>query len=429
MADILFVTPYYPPEVGAPQTRISETAIRLARRGHRVSVLTTFPNYPSGIVLSGYRTSRICREVRDGVQIIRVWSYISPKKDFVHRILAQLSFGCLAALIGNRAIGTPDIIIVESPPLFDAIAGRILAWRKRCPYVFTVADLWPEAAVQLGILHNRALIWLAERLEWSTYRKAAAIWALTNTIRHTLIQRGLSPNKVFLMPNSVDTARFQPLSQAHARAELAWDDRFTILHAGTIGLTHGLQTLLDAADLLRTRTDIRIVLVGDGTAKTHLVAEAARRNLQNVTFFDSQPYERMPLVIAASDVCLVGVRKLPINEGVLPTKMSEIMACARPIILAVEGEARRIAEQEAGAALYVEPENAASLTEAILHLHDHPDLCGRLGQNGRSFVVTHFDREHLTTLLEARLTALLARRTSPSLTTHRPIPGTNLDSL
>src|SRR5438874_2130367 len=201
MAHILFITPYYPPEISAPAVRISETAMRLVKRGHQVTVLTTFPNFPTGIVPPEYRGQMIQHEVRDGIRIVRVWSYVSPNKGFLRRIIAQLSFGCLAPLLGGKAVGRPDVIIVESPPLFDAIAGRMLAWLKRCPFIFTVSDLWPESAVQLGMLRNRTLIRLAEWLEWSTYLRAGAVWALTEGIRDALVQRGLPSEQVFRLTN------------------------------------------------------------------------------------------------------------------------------------------------------------------------------------------------------------------------------------
>src|SRR5579864_2117162 len=153
MTHILFITPYYPPEKTAPAIRISETAECLVRRGYDVTVLTTFPNFPIGVVPPAYRGDIVRRESCNGVRVVRVWSYITPNKGFLRRILAQLSFGCLAPLLGWRRVGRPDVMIVESPPLFDAIGGRLLAWGKRCPFIFTVADLWPEVAVQLGMLH------------------------------------------------------------------------------------------------------------------------------------------------------------------------------------------------------------------------------------------------------------------------------------
>ncbi len=410
MAKILFFTPYYPPEVGAAQTRISETATRLVKRGHQVTVLTTLPNYPLGQVPAEYRNRAQRRQVRDGVSIVRVWSYISPNKGFLRRILSQLSFGCVAPFLGMRAVGKPDVIIVESPPLFDAIGGRVLAWVKRCPYIFTVADIWPESAVQLGMLRNRTLIRLAEWLEWSTYRRAGAVWSVTAGICQTLIARGLPEKQIFLLPNGVDTEKFRPLPQAEARAALGWDSGFTLLYAGTIGLAHGLNTLLDAAEQLKQDTNVRVVLVGEGAAKEELMAEAQRRQLTNVSFLSAQPHDRMPFIISAADACLASLRKVPLFEGALPSKMYEAMACARPIVLAVDGEARELIARQAGAALYVEPENAAALAQGVRQLYDHPEQAEQLGQRGREFVKAHFDRDQLVVALEDRLLALTGAR-------------------
>ncbi len=409
MPHILFVTPYYPPEVGAPQTRISETATRLVKRGHRVTVLTTIPNYPSGIVPPAYRGGKRRRETLDGVDVVRVWSFINPNRGFFGRILAQLSFGCLAGLLGARAVGHPDIIIIESPPLFDTIGGRILSKLKRCPYLLTIADIWPESAVQLGALHNRLAIWLAERLEWSSYQRSGAVWAVTDGIRQMLVGRGLSDDHVFVLPNGVDVRKFTPIDRAPARAKLGWGDEFTVLYAGTIGLAHGLGTVLEAADQLRVHPGIRIVLMGDGAARAELETEARRRNTTNITFLDPQPHNRMPLIISASDVCLVSLRKTPLFEGALPSKIYEAMASARPILLAVEGEARHLIAEQAQAAMYVEPENSVALAGAILSLRDHPALGNELGQHGRAYAEAHFDRDTLTAQLERQLLAVLER--------------------
>jgi lipopolysaccharide/colanic/teichoic acid biosynthesis glycosyltransferase/glycosyltransferase involved in cell wall biosynthesis len=378
-------------------------------------VLTTFPNYPSGNIPLEYRGHVMQQEVEEGIRIVRVWSYVSPNKGFLRRILAQLSFGCLAPFLGGLAVGRPDVIIVESPPLFDAIAGRIMAWLKHCPFIFTVSDLWPESAVQLGMLHNRILIKLAEWLEWSTYRQAGAVWALTEGIRDTLLKRGLSPEQVFRLTNGVDTFGFRPLPKAQARAELGWDDRFTVLYAGTHGIAQGLTSVLDAAEQLANHAGIHFFLVGDGAVKEDLVADAQRRNLRNVTFLDPQPHNWMPLFLAGADVCLVPLRKLSLFEGAVPSKMYEAMACARPIVLSVQGEARRMAEQEAGAALAVEPENADALVSAILFLREHPEVVEALGWRGRKFVEKRFDREQLTAELEKRIARLLEKKGCASL--------------
>jgi len=418
---ILFITPYYPPEKNAPAIRISETAVRLVQRGYQVTVLTTVPNYPIGIVPPEYRGRAIQEEVHDGVHVVRVWSYVSPNAGFVRRILAQFSFGCVASLLGSKAVGHPDIIIVQSPPLFDAIAGRLMAWRKRCPFIFLVSDIWPESAVQLGMLRNRLFICLSEWLEWSTYLRARAVWVVTEGIRQRLIARGLPMEHIFLLTNGVDTTKFRPLSQSQARANLEWDDRFTVLYAGTLGLAHGLTTLLEAAEMLQDRTDIRFVLVGEGATKGDLVTQADQRHLKNVTFLDAQPHQHMPVLLAAADICLVPLRKLPLFEGALPSKMYEIMASARPMILGVNGEARQLTEQEARAALYVEPENPSALVSAIHYLREHPDQAKVLGQRGRAFVEARFDRDQLSKELEARI-ALLLGRTEPEATVVTPKP-------
>jgi len=410
MAHILFITPYFPPEKAAPAVRLSETAKLLTRRGYRVTVLTTVPNYPTGIVPLEYRGHLVQQEMLEGVHVVRVWSYTTPNKGFLKRIVAHLSFGCLAPLLGSKAVGRPDVIVVESPPLFDAIAARLLAWHRRCPFIFLVSDLWPESAIQLGMLRNRLLIRLAEWVEWSTYQRASSVWAVTEGIRRSLLQRGLSPERVFLLTNGVDTMKFRPMPQGEARAELGWDNRYTVLYAGTHGLAQGLETVLTAAERLKGHADIRMVLVGDGAEKADLIIQARERGLKNVTFLDPHPHERMPLLLASADICLVPLKKVPLFEGALPSKMYEAMACARPIVLGVEGEARRMVEQEAGAALAVEPENAEALVSAILYLRQYPEEAAALGRRGRTFVEKHFDREQLTKELEKHIAKLLGTK-------------------
>ncbi len=416
MTRVLFISRYYPPEKGAEAVCASESAKRLVKLGNEVTVLTTVPNYPTGIVPPEYRGRAIQEEIIDGVRVVRAWSYASPNKGFLRRILSQFSFGCLAPILGGKAVGKPDILIVRCPPLFNAIAGRILAWLKRCPFIFTVADLWPESAVQLGVLHNRLMIKFAEWLEWSTYQRARSVCAVTEGIYHNLIQRGLSPERVFLLRNGVDTVKFRPIPKATARAALGWDDRYTILYAGTHGLTHGLLSVLDAAELLLDHENIRFVLSGDGSEKAGLMAQARKRNLTNITFLDAQPHERIPLLVSAADACLVHVRRdVPLFEGMLPIKMYEAMAAARPILLGVNGEARQVAEKEAGAALYVEPENARDLVSAILYLRSHPEIAQELGRRGRAYAKSHFDYDLLTTLLNAQIATLLGEKTAGAL--------------
>lgn len=417
--NILFISRYYPPEKAAAAVCVSETAKRLVTYGHEVTVLTTVPNYPTGVVPQKYRGRLLHVEDIDGVRVVRTWSYVSPNKGFFRRVCAYLSFGCLAAWLGRKALTTPDVIIVESPPLFTTIAAHLLTWRTKVPFIFWVADLWPESAVQLGAVRNRLLIRLAEWLEWWTYRRAHLVWAVTEGMRETLIRRGLHEEKVFLLHNGVDIKRFYPQSQSLARQTLDWHDQngteaikagtFTILYAGTHGLTHGLHTILDAAEQLHDLLAVHFVLVGDGAEKAKLLASAQRRQLTNVHFLDPIPHEQMPILLAASDICLAHTRKLPIFEAMLPMKMYEAMACGRALILALNGEARRIAEEDAEAAIYCEPENAQALAHTVRYLYTHPEVVTRLGQNGLTYVQAYFDYNTLTEKLNAQLQTIMPK--------------------
>ncbi len=417
MSHILFITYYYPPEKGAAMVRISETAKRLVKLGHQVTVLTTVPNCPTGIVPLEYRGRIIQEEMRDGVRVVRVWNYINSNTTFLRRILPHISFNLLAPLLGGKAVGHPDVIIACSLPLFNAIAGRLLSWWKRCPYIFWVADLWPETPIQLGILHNRLIIRLSRWLEWSAYEHASIVWVVAEGVRKDLIQRGFPPERIFLSINGVDTTQFRPIPQTpmQARMELDWDDRFTVLYAGTHGVVHGLTTILDAAVQMDDRADIQFVFIGDGAQKTDLIDQACKRNLKNVIFLDAQQHEQMPLIYAAADICLVPARKAQVLKGFLPAKLFEIMACGRPILLGVDGEARHLAEQEAGAALFVEPENPTALASSILYLKEHPDIAELLRKRGRAFAEANFDRDQLVTAVEACIGSLVGKRTVNSL--------------
>jgi glycosyltransferase involved in cell wall biosynthesis len=409
MTHILIISRYYPPEIAVSGICISEMAKRLVTMGQQVTVLTTAPSYPTGIVPLEYHGHISLNEVLDGVRVIRVWSYTAPNRGFLRRILAQLCFGCIAPLLGWKEVGRPDVILVSSPPLFNVIAGRVLAWLKHRPLVLRIADLWPESAVKLGVLRNRFLIRLAEWLEWSTYRRAGFVWVVTEGIRNTLIQRGLSPERILLLTNGVDCTKFSPKPKLQAREELGWDDRFTILYAGNHGLAYAMATILDAAEQLQDYTDIRIILVGAGVKKVEFMTKAKRRGLKNVTFLDPVPHDRVPLLLAGADACLIPLRKVPFLNGSLPAKMFEAMACARPVILGAEGLSRQLIEEDAGAAIYVEPENSTAHASAMLYLRDHPAVAEELGLRGRAFVEARFNYDQLATVLDTRISLLLQR--------------------
>lgn len=418
MAHILFLSPYYLPEKAAAAVCISETARGLVKRGHRVTILTTVPSYPDGIVPPVYRGRLLQEELLDDVRVIRVWSFVGPNTSFARRIIAQLSFALLAPLLGGKAVGHPDVIIVQSPPLLDAIAGRMLAFWKRCPFIFMVSDLWPEVAIQLGVLRNRVIIKLARWLEWSTYRRAGLVWVQSEPLRDLFIRSGLPADQVFCLTNGVNIRKFYPQSQEQARAELGWDGRFTLLHAGNHGLLYSLETVLKAAEKMRDDPDVHFVFVGNGVTKGQLVERVRRSGLENVSFLDAVPHEGVPRLLAATDCCLVSLRKLPMSAMAMPVKMLEALACARPILLGVDGEARRLVVG-AGAALYVEPENEEALVSAIRYLRVHPDRARLMGQRGRILAEEQFDYDLLTERLDTYITQLLNAASSSMTREHK----------
>ncbi len=402
---ILFLTPYYPPEVGAPQARIHELALRLVRRGHQIQVLTALPNYPSGVIPPEYQGKAGSWEVRDGVQIHRVGSYATPNKGFVRRILAHLSFMITAILAGPR-MGDCDAVVVESPPLFDGIAGWVVARLKGARLVFNVADLWPQSVVELGVIGPGLMLRLATALETWCYRVSDLILAVTTGIEKTLQERGYGA-KVAWFPNGVDTARFAVGKPDTCRAELGLDGKFVLLYAGTFGLAQGLSSVLAAARLLQDDARIHVVLAGDGAERERLVADAG----PNVTILPSQPAARMPDLLAAADASLVPLRDVPLFLGAVPSKTYEAMAAARPILMSARGEAPALLAR-AGAGVVVPPEDPDALAAAARALAGDPAACQRYGENGRRFVAEHFDRDALAARFEALLQRLTGREAS-----------------
>jgi glycosyltransferase involved in cell wall biosynthesis len=400
---ILYVSQYFPPEMGAPAARAAELARHWAEAGHRVSVLTGFPNHPTGVVPEEWRPRLrrlIYREKTCGVHIFRTWLWPLPNRKAHERMRNYVSFFVSASLRG-LTLPRPDVIIATSPQLLVGLAGWWLSFARlgarQIPFVFEVRDLWPESLAAVGIgdedswLH-RALAAVAGFL----YRRADRIVVVSPAFREHLIARWRVPaEKIAVVENGVETDLFAPLPPAandQLRQELGAEGKFLVCYAGTMGMAHGLETLLEAASQLQTQnSDVRFLLVGEGAEKERIKSLAQSRGLANVRFLDQQLRERMPALISASDACLVLLKKTEVFKTVIPTKMLEFMSAARPVILAVEGQARLILE-EAGAGLAIEPENAPALAQAIAQLAADRKLASELGQRGRDYVMRHLSR-------------------------------------
>lgn len=396
--NLLYISQYFPPEMGAPSARGSELARHWARAGHQVSVLTGFPNHPTGVVPAEWR-SRLRRltyhEKVGHVDVYRTWLWPLPNGKAHERMRNYASF-CLSAALRGMTMQRPDVIIASSPQLLVGLSGWWLAFTRQIPFVFEVRDLWPESLAAVGVGGENSLLHDAlAAIAGFLYRSADRIVVVTPAFKDYLIHRWRVPAaKIEVVENGVETDLFAPDSVAAAgrRKELNAESRFLVCYIGTMGMAHGLEALLDAAASLQSKAPhVLFLLVGEGSEKERIKSVAQCRGLANVQFLDQQPREKIPSFISASDLCLVLLKKSDVFKTVIPTKMLEFMSCARPVILGVEGQARQILE-DAGAGLAIEPENADALAAAITQLDHNREQAKMLGEQGRAYILQNFSR-------------------------------------
>jgi len=406
---LAILTQYYPPEIGAPQARLSALAHAFARRGHTVTVLTAMPSYPAGKLQPGYGGA-FRHERHDGVRVIRTLVYPTQDPGLIRRLASYLSFTLSSAIVGAAALAPADYLLVESPPLLLGLTGMWLSRLKRARLVFNVSDLWPESAVRLGVVRaGGAAHRLGGWLEALCYRHAWLVTGQSTGIVRDIADR-FPKTPTFHLSNAVDTAVFHPdRSTAAARALLHSQPgagRCVALYAGLHGLAQGLAQLLDAAASLPPQCDLDVVLMGDGPEKARLMTQARERGLRRLRFLDARPHEDMPALLATADIVIVPLlRDLP---GAVPSKLYEAMAAARPVVLVAEGEpARIVTEHRAG--LVIRPQDAAGLAQALATLAGDPTLRRTLGQNGRAAAVALFDR---ATIADRFIEFLECRRAS-----------------
>lgn len=397
---ILYVSQYFPPEMGAPAARAAELAHHWAQAGHDVSVLTGFPNHPTGVVPTEWRPRLrrlIYQECAGEVNIYRTWLWALPNRKAHERMRNYASF-CVSAALRGLALPRPDVIIATSPQLLVGLAGWWLAFTRKVPFVFEVRDLWPESLAAVGVGNEDSLLHhTLAGVAGFLYERADRVVVVTPAFRERLIHHWRVPEaKISVVENGVETDLFSAQPDAanqRLRQELGAQDKFLVCYVGTMGMAHGLETLLEsAAQLLLARPDVLFLLVGEGAEKDRIKSLAQTRGLSNVRFLDQQPREKIPAFISTSDACLVLLKKTDVFKTVIPTKMLEFMSCARPVILGVDGQARQILEG-AGAGIAIEPGNAHELTQAISLLAENPNLRLALGQKGRQYILRHLSRD------------------------------------
>jgi glycosyltransferase involved in cell wall biosynthesis len=392
---ILYFSQYFPPEVGATQTRAYEMARGLVEAGHQVTMIAEVPNHPTGIIPPEYQGKWSDRADLDGIDVVRVWVKTSPEKNFRTRMAFYLSFMLMAIWAGLFLVrGKYEMIYATSPPLFVGGAALVLSYLRRIPLVFEVRDLWPESAVALGELRNPWAIKLAHRLEEACYHRAEKIVLVTQEMADYLIQRHVPERKLVVIRNGAnpDLFQFDPQVRQKHRKQLQLGEKFVIAYAGLLGIAQGLDIMIKAAQsLMIQEPDVHFLVIGGGPVKQTLLHQAEALNLTNITFLPPQPRHMIPGYLSAGDAALVPLTRTRLL-GALPSKMFDAMACERPVLLAAEGEARQIIiDSKAGEV--VTPENSNSLIEAINRLMKHPELCLQYGQNGRQAVIDHFSRQ------------------------------------
>jgi colanic acid biosynthesis glycosyl transferase WcaI len=393
---ILYVSQYFPPEMGAPAARAGELSQYWARAGHDVTVLTGFPNHPNGLIPSEYhsRFRRLFfREQRNGADVVRTWLLPLPNRKAPERILNYSSF-CLSAAVRGLALPRPDVLIATSPQLLVGLSGWWLARWKNTPFVLEIRDLWPESLLAVGLGTDKSLLYRSlNRIASFLYHRAHRIVVVTPAFEEYLVKNWNVPEeKISVIENGVETQTFAPCPATDHRRTLGMEATFVVSYIGTMGMAQGLETVIHAAALLaKTNPEIVFLMIGEGGEKARLLALTRELNLRNLRFLDQQPREKIPAYIGASDACVVPLKKTELFKTVIPSKMLEFMSCERPVILGVEGQARAILE-EARAGIAIEPENVNALADAIRHLAHHRELGGKFGRNGREYILRKFSR-------------------------------------
>lgn len=393
---ILFFADNFPPEVNAPATHIYERCRWWVDQGHCVTVVTCAPNFPEGKLYPGYRNALRAVDEMDGIRVVRVWTYIAANEGFLRRTIDYASYVPSATWAALRE-ARPDVVISSSPQLMVPLAGMIYSMFRRRPHVFELRDLWPASAVATSAMKEGSLYRLLERLEMMLYRRATRVLSFTNSFRDDLVRRGIAADKIDVVYGGA-SCDLQPPNGAGTRARrdeeierrLGLSGRFVVGYVGTLGLAHGLENVLSAAELLRD-SPIVFVLVGAGAAKAQLEAAADSRGLENVIFVPRQPKSEVARYWSVCDAALVHLRDDPVFSSVVPSKIFEAMAMRKPVVFAgPEGEATELIRRH-DVGLTVAPARPDLLADALRGLAADEDLCGRL-QRQSGDAARHYSR-------------------------------------
>jgi glycosyltransferase involved in cell wall biosynthesis len=367
---ILFLTDNFPPEGNAPASRTYEHAREWVKLGHDVTVITCAPNFPEGVLFDGYKNKWYQREVMEGIDVVRVKTYITANEGFVKRILDYISFGVMGGIAGLFQT-RPDVIVSTSPQFFCACGAWVLSVVRWKPWVFELRDIWPASITAVGAMEKSTIIRVLEKLEMFLYRRADRIVAVTNSFKTELIERGIDGDKIDVVINGVDLSKYSPVDTKDPALadQYGLAGKFVVGYIGTHGMAHALDKVLDAAALLQDNDDVRFLFAGGGAERASLERLAAERGLSNVVMMPRQPKEAMPAVWSLCDISLISLRDTPLFTKVIPSKIFESMGMGLPMVIACPaGEATDIiADTSSG--VMVEPENPEALAGCIAGLY------------------------------------------------------------
>lgn len=398
--NILLIHQFYLEKDDPGGSRFNEMTKVWVKEGHQVTVIAGMVNYVTGKVPAKYHRKKYnLTHYQESLSVLRC--YVSPdyNANFLGRLFAYFSFawyGFWGVILKLRSQKF-DVIVATSPPLFVGGLAILVSWVKSVPYLFEVRDLWPESAIETGVLKNRLIIKISFWVESLIYRRAFAINVLTPAFKTKLIDNKKVPSgKILFIPNAADFSLSDSLlenpNSASLREKLGWKNRFVVTYVGAHGVANHLIQILNAASL--ADPSVLFVLIGDGMQKPDLKKIAMDRKLSNVQFIDSVPKQEVFQFILASDVGLSVLKKIETFKTIYSNKTFDYMACKKPILIAIDGVSRALMET-AKCGLYAEPENAEELVRQINFLEANPTICNQMGENGYRFAKQHFDRNVL----------------------------------
>jgi len=416
---VLVITPFYAPDLGPSAPLYTMLCEDLARMGHQVSVIAAVPHYPSGIVSPEFRGRLVQREQRNGVDVTRVWVPSVNRARLGQRLLTFISYQLLTTFVALRR--RYDVLIATNPSLEVGLPFGVLCGLRRKPAVFCVQDIYPDVGVKLEVFRHRPIIQVVDLMERFCLDRARYVQVISEGFRQTLQARGLPDSKLVVIPNWIDTDFIRPMPHENLfSTHWGLDHSFVVMYAGNIGLSQGLEHVVEATRLLAGEPSIRFVFVGDGAGKDGLQQAARSSGLTNVQFIPIQPRELLPQVLASADVSLITLKR-GVGADSVPSKCYSILASGRPVIASVDqGSDTWNLIDRANCGLCVEPENPQALAEAILCLYKDESYRARLGANGRAYVVQRHSREAAAREFHRLLCALVPEEkvSSKETTTH-----------